>query len=74
MKKILICLLLIFFICGCTSSEKKESEAKITESTETKNSEEVEIQETIENKIVEQNNEEKENLNIAETEPIILEN
>lgn len=24
MKKILICLLLIFFICGCTSSDKKE--------------------------------------------------
>ena len=38
MKKILICLLLIFFICGCTSSEKKEYLNYINELKEVKES------------------------------------
>ena len=38
MKKILIILLLIFFICGCTSSEKKEYLSYIEELKEVKES------------------------------------
>ena len=56
-----------------SSGHQNEPEVQVNENTEIENHD-VEIQETIENKNVEQNIDTKENIDFNATEPVILEN